>query len=170
MHRWLAAISETNEGKIFALFPSPSEIDERVRASSDEQRAALQQLCHSLGKTVPDWWISGWLNARYLARHLGEKLPAWKIGNGWLTEFPVGRDGPVKIADEIELQLRGQIDLILAQNDAPDFAGQKIWVVDYKTGSTKKLNTGDLQDTLIKGTTFQLGLYAFALARAAPQK
>ena len=170
VHRWLAAISETKEGKIFALFPSPSKIDERVCVSSDEQHAALQQLCHSLGKSVPDWWISGWLNARYLARHLGGKIAGVEGWKWMAAEFPVGRDGPVKIAGEIELQLRGQIDLILAQNDAPDFAGQKIWVVDYKTGSTRKLNTGDLHDTLIKGTTLQLGLYALALsARGAAE-
>ena len=85
---------------------------------------------------------------------------------GWkwtAAEFPIGREGAVKISDEVELQLHGQIDLVLAQHDAPDFARQKIWVVDYKTGSTKKLNSGDLHDTLIKGATLQLGLYALAL-------
>ena len=134
----------------FARFPGENEIDERVRASADERRATLQQLCHSLGKTVPDWWISGWLNARYLARHLGGKIAGVQDWKWILTEFPIGRDGAVKIADGVELQLRGQIDLVLAQR-APDFAGQKIWVVDYKTGSTSsKLNTGDPHDTLIK--------------------
>lgn len=163
VHRWLAAIGETKEGKIFALFPSAEEIDQRIRLSADERRAILEQLCHSLGKTTPDWWISGWLNARYLARHLGGKIGGVEDWKWMAAEFPIGREGPVRIADEVELQLRGQIDLILTQNDAADFAGQKIWIVDYKTGSTKKLSTGELHDTLIKGTTLQLGLYALAL-------
>ena len=44
-----------------------------------------------------------------------------------------------------------------------DFAGQKFWIVDYKTGSTKELKSSDLHDNLVKGTTLQLGLYALAL-------
>jgi hypothetical protein len=86
------------------------------------------------------------------------------------TEYPIGHEGAVKIADEVELLLRGQIDLILAQNEAVDFAGQKIWIIDYKTGSTKKLNSGELHDTLVKGTTLQLGLYSLAMrARGAAE-
>jgi hypothetical protein len=69
----------------------------------------------------------------------------------------------MKIVDEVELHLHGQVDLVLAQNDAANFAGQKIWIVDYKTGSTKELKTSDLHDNLVKGTTLQLGLYALAM-------
>jgi hypothetical protein len=79
------------------------------------------------------------------------------------TELAVGRDGTVKITEEVELQLRGQIDLVLAKNDAATLAGEKIWIVDYKTGSTKELKTTDLHDSLVKGTTLQLGLYALAI-------
>ncbi|MEY2527557.1 MAG: hypothetical protein QOE73_2328 [Verrucomicrobiota bacterium] len=163
VHRWLAAMGETREGRIFASFPSAEKIDERVRASADKQRETLQQLCQSLGKIVPDWWISGWLNARYLARHLGRKIAGVEDWKWMMTEYPIGREGAVKITDEVELLLRGQIDLILAHNDAVDFAGQKIWIVDYKTGSTKKLSAGDLHDTLVKGTALQLGLYSLAM-------
>ena len=41
------------------------------------------------------------------------------------TELSVGREGAVKIADGVELQLRGQIDLVLAQNDAARFRRTK---------------------------------------------
>src|SRR6266446_4863867 len=165
VHRWLASISETKDGKLFAAFPSSAIIDERVRVSADERRAALQQLCDALGKVVPDWWNSGWLNARYLARYLGGKIASVE-GWGWMVaELPIGREGAVKITEEVELHLRGQIDLVLAQNDAADFAGQKIWIVDYKTGSTKELKTSDLHDNLVKGTTLQLGLYALAVRK-----
>jgi PD-(D/E)XK nuclease superfamily protein len=76
----------------------------------------------------------------------------------------------VKIADNVELQLRGRIDLVLAQNDAADLVGQKIWIVDYKTGSTKEVKESDLHDSLVKGTTLQLGLYSLALrARGAAE-
>ena len=71
--------------------------------------------------------------------------------------------GRLRIADGVELELHGQMDLVLAQNDAASFAGQKIWIVDYKTGSTRELKASDLHDDLVKGTTLQLGLYALAM-------
>src|SRR5213595_708417 len=162
VHHWLASISEKKAGKIFATFPSSTIIDERVRVSADGRRAALQQLCDSLGRVVPDWWNSGWLNARFLARHLGVKIASAKGWTRMATELPIGRDGAVKIADGVELQVRGQIDLVLAQNDSSDFTGRKIWIVDYKTGSTKELKSSDLHDSLVKGTALQLGLYSLA--------
>jgi hypothetical protein len=163
VHRWLAEISQAKEGCLFGAFPSSAIIDERVRVSADECRVALQLLCDSLGKSVPDWWNSGWLNARYLARHLGGKIASAR-GWGWMaTELRVGRDGTVKIDDEAELQLRGQIDLVLAQNNATDFAGQNVWIVDYKTSFAKELKLWDLHDSLVKGTALQLGLYALAM-------
>ena len=163
VHHWLASIIERQDGKIFSLSPSLRQIDERIRLSADERRAALQQLCNLLGKIVPDWWVSGWLNARYLARHLGGKIAGMDEWKWMATELAIGREGAVKITDAVELQLRGQIDLVLAQNDAANFAGQKIWIVDYKTGSTKELKASDLHDNLVKGTTLQLGLYALAM-------
>jgi hypothetical protein len=116
-----------------------------------------------VGKLVPDWWTSGWLNARYLARHLGAKIAPAKEWNWMATELAVGREDTVRIADDVELQLRGQIDLVLAHDDAASFAGQKIWIVDYKTGSDKELKTTDLHDNLVRGTSLQLGLYALAM-------
>ena len=163
VHHWLANIIETRDGKIFSAFPVLAKIDERIRFAADERCAALQRLCGLLGKVVPDWWISGWLNARYLARHLGAKIGSAKDWNWMATELAIGREGAVKIADDVELQLRGQIDLVLAQNDAASFAGQKIWIVDYKTGSDRELKTSDLHDNLVRGTSLQLGLYALAM-------
>jgi PD-(D/E)XK nuclease superfamily len=163
VHLWLASIGQPEAGKLFAPFPPAAKIDERVQASADERRAVLEQICRSLGKTIPDWWISGWLNARYLARHLGGKIAGatdWK----WMApEYGVGRDGAVKIADSVELQLRGRIDVVMAKNEAKDFAGQYLWIVDYKTGSTKEVKATDLHDALVKGTALQLGLYSLAL-------
>jgi hypothetical protein len=103
------------------------------------------------------------LNARYLARYLGAKIGSAKGWEWMATEVAVGCEGAVKIADGVDLKLHGQIDLVLAQNDEDSFAGQKIWVVDYKTGSTKELKASDLHDNLVKGATLQLGLYALAM-------
>ncbi len=163
VHHWLANIIKTPDGKIFSPFPTLTKIDERIRLAVDERCAALRRLCGMVGKVVPDWWISGWLNARYLARHLGAKIGGAQGWNWIATELAVGREGAVKIADGVELELHGQIDLVFGQNDAPSFAGQTIWIVDYKTGSNRELKTSDLHDNLVKGTTLQLGLYALAM-------
>jgi hypothetical protein len=163
VHHWLANIIEARDRRIFAAFPSLKEIDNRIRLAADERCAELRHLCDLLGKVVPDWWNSGWLNARYLARHLGAKIGGAKGWKWMATELSVGREGAVKIADGVELELHGQIDLVLAQNDAASFAGQKIWIVDYKTGSTRELKASDLHDNLVRGTTLQLGLYALAM-------
>jgi PD-(D/E)XK nuclease superfamily len=163
VHHWLANIIEARDGKIFSAFPSLKGIDNRIRLAADERCAEVRHLCDLLGKVVPDWWNSGWLNARYLARHLGAKIGGAKGWKWMATELSVGREGAVKIADGVELELHGQIDLVLAQNDATSFAGQKIWIVDYKTGSTRELKASDLHDNLVRGTTLQLGLYALAM-------
>jgi hypothetical protein len=163
VHHWLANIIEAGDRRIFSMFPSLQEIDNRIRLAADERCAELRHLCDLLGKVVPDWWNSGWLNARYLARHLGAKIGGAKGWKWMATELSVGREGPVKIADGVELELHGQIDLVLAQNDAASFAGEKIWIVDYKTGSTRELKASDLHDNLVRGTTLQLGLYALAM-------
>jgi len=163
VHHWLANIIQTRDGRIFSAFPTLAKIDERIRFAADEQCAALRRLCGLIGKVVPDWWTSGWLNARYLARHLGAKIGAAKGWNWMTTELAVGREGAVKIAGGVELKLHGQIDLVLVQNDAASFTGQKIWIVDYKTGSARELKTSDLHDNLVKGTSLQLGLYALAM-------
>jgi hypothetical protein len=163
VHRWLANIIETRDGKIFSAFPTLANIDDRIRFAADERCSALRRLCDLSRKVVPDWWKSGWLNARYLARHLGVKIGSAKGWNWIATELAVGRGGVVKIAEDVDLELHGQIDLVLAQNDAPNFAGQNIWIVDYKTGSTKELKSSDLHDSLVKGTTLQLGLYVLAI-------
>jgi len=163
VHHWLANIIQARDGKIFSAFPGLTKIDERICVTADEQYAAVRALCGLVGKVVPDWWTSGWLNARYLARHLGAKIGVAKGWNWMATELAVGRGSAVKIADGVELHLRGQIDLALAEDEASSFAGEKIWIVDYKTGSTKELKTSDLHDSLVKGTTLQLGLYALAI-------
>ena len=163
VHRWLAAIGDTADKKLFAIFPAATTVDERVQASADERRAILQSVCDTAGKLIPDWWFSGWLNARYLARHLGAKISGATDWRWMAAEYPIGREGPVKITNNIELQLRGQIDLILAQADAHEFAQQKLWIVDYKTGATKELKNSDLHDALVKSTALQLGLYSLTL-------
>ena len=72
--------------------------------------------------------------------------------------------------EAVELHLRGQADLVLAQSQLTGFADANLWVIDYKTGSTKELKPADLHDSLVKGVTLQLGLYALALQSAGAKE
>src|SRR5207302_1901644 len=103
VHHWLANIIEIRGKTIFSAFPGLTKIDKRIRLAADESCAALRHLCDLSGKVVPDWWTSGWLNARYLARHLGAKIGGTKGWEWMATEVAVGREGAVKIADGVEL-------------------------------------------------------------------
>lgn len=163
VHGWLAAMAGPIEDGSFVPLPSPASMDERVCASADDRRALVRKLCDSLGRAVPDWWTSGWLNARYLARHLASKIGRIKDWPWMTTELPVGRDEAVKVTADVALQLRGQIDVVLAKERLTDLADKQLWIVDYKTGSAKELRSSDLHDSLVKGVALQLGLYALAL-------
>ena len=137
-------------------------------SSAEEQREGLQRLCESLRKPVPDWWNSGWLNAFYLARNLGAKV-ATVEGWPWMAaELPVGRESAISLRDDITVHLKGQIDLVLAQNETAGFEGEKIWILDYKTGSTKELSADDPHESRVKRTTLQLRLHSLASAPSAP--
>lgn len=163
VHHWLASIGNDANDKLFSRFPSSDSIDERIRASANQRRTMLQKLCQSLGRPVPDWWNSGWLNALYLARHLGSKI-ATATGWGWMiAEWPIGRDGAVHMPDGVEVWLRGRVDLVLAQQESANFSGQKVWIIDYKTNSTRELKKTNLHDALVKGGAVQLGLYSLAI-------
>jgi hypothetical protein len=71
-----------------------------------------------------------------------------------------------------ELRVRGQIDLILAQNrpNESQLDGADIWIVDYKTGNKALTATGNtpqarfaaLRKKLVRGDAIQLGLYGLA--------
>jgi hypothetical protein len=163
VHHWLAGIGGPGDGKLFRKFPASAAIDAHVTRAAAERRSLLHALCDSLGKPVPAWWDSGWENALYLARVIGNKIGSATDWNWMAAELPIGRDGSVKIADGIELQLHGRVDLLLSKNDSPDLNGQDIWIVDYKTNSSRELKKTDLHDTLVKGTNLQVGLYSLAV-------
>ena len=77
VHKWLARIASDQ----FDALPMPSEIAKRVREEAFRFRAQTEALCAASGKTPPDWWISGWRNALYLAVYRPPKLPPLKAGN-----------------------------------------------------------------------------------------
>ena len=78
-HEWLAAgfgVPET-----FVALPGADEFAARVSAAAERKRTEVRELCRLAGRTIPDWWDSGWENALCLAQTLGRIVGAiegWK--------------------------------------------------------------------------------------------
>ena len=173
VHDWLAKIAGASAEKNFARLPDATGIDRSIREAAERKCAEITQLCASVGKQVPDWWKSGWQNALYLARHLGGKL-ATVEGWPWMaTEWTVDRDMPTKITEEISLQFGGRIDLLLARHETQSLKADELWILDYKTGASKKplaparedsdKKKSQLHKKLLDGSALQLALYGFAV-------
>jgi hypothetical protein len=133
----------------------------------------VKRLCASAGKTLPDWWISGWQNALHLARHLGSKIATAEDWRWMTTEWTIDADRAVQVVDGVTLSFRGRIDLLLARSEATSLAdADELWIIDYKTGSNRALvpekedvekRKTRLHNRLVKGEALQLGLYALAM-------
>jgi hypothetical protein len=172
VHSWLANIGNARSEMKFVPLPNAAEIDARIRAAAEQKFAEIEQLCLAAGKQAPDWWNSGWQNAFCLARILGAKLSTIE-GWPWMAaEWTVEGDEPVRIAGEALLLFRGRIDLLLARQESGSLQTDELWILDYKTGVSKKALAPAREDTekrksqlhkkLLDGAALQLGLYGFA--------
>ena len=173
VHDWLAKIAASKEKNTFADFPAGDEMCERIAHSARGFRKAIVDLCGVSGRTVPDWWTSGWSNALALADFLASKLAeveGWpRLAAEWKLESPQ----LLSLNDGNKLRIRGRIDLILAQTRPNDsqLTGADVWIVDYKTGNVKPLTppgktpearAANLRKKLVRGEAIQLGLYGLA--------
>src|SRR6266403_835114 len=173
VHDWLAKIAASEEMNTFVDFPTGDEMCERIARAADRFRKEIVDLCAASGRTVPDWWSSGWINALALADFLASKLAevdAWpRMAAEWRLESPQ----LLSLSAGNKLRVRGRIDLILAQTQPNDsqLTGADVWIVDYKTGSQKPLTppgktpdarAANLRKKLVRGDAIQLGLYGLA--------
>jgi hypothetical protein len=173
VHDWLAKIAASEEKNTFVDFPTGDEMCERIEGAAQRFRKTIVDLCAACGRTVPDWWSSGWSNALALADFLASKLAEVggqpRMAAEWRLESPqlLSLNGGNK------LRVKGRIDLILAQTQPSDsqLTGADVWIVDYKTGNVKPLTppgktpdarTANLRKKLVRGDAIQLGLYGLA--------
>ena len=124
--------------KISLLFRLPAEIAPRILAAAERKRTEVRELCRQAGKTVPDWWDSGWENALCLAQTLGRLL---STVDGWhwaASEWRLEAQ-PIEVGEGRSLLLGGRTDLLLARTaPAPNsLAVPELWIVDFKTGQQK---------------------------------
>lgn len=172
VHDWLAQIVASTERNVFVDFPTSAQIGERIAHAAQQFKQTIVDLCTSCGRTVPDWWTSGWGNAFALVRCLASKLAEPEGLPQIATEWDL-KPAVVSLNGESKLRFRGRIDLILARTAPNDsqLSGANIWIVDYKTGSIKSLTasgrtpdarTANLRKKLVRGDAIQLGLYGLA--------
>jgi hypothetical protein len=173
VHDWLAKIVASKEKNIFVDFPTGNEMCERIAHAAQGFRKTIVDLCAASGRTVPDWWTSGWSNALALADFLASKLAeveGWpRMAAEWRLESPQH----LSLGNGNKLRVKGRIDLILAQTQPNDsqLSGADVWIVDYKTGNVKPLTplgrtpearAANLRKKLVRGDAIQLGLYGLA--------
>ncbi len=173
VHDWLAEIAASEEKNSFVDFPTGNDMCERIARAAQRFRKTIVDLCAACGRTVPDWWSSGWSNAFALADFLASKLAeveGWpRMAAEWKLESPqlLSLNGGNK------LRVHGRIDLILAQTQPNDsqLTGADVWIVDYKTGNVKPLTASgktpearaaNLRKKLVRGDAIQLGFYGLA--------
>jgi PD-(D/E)XK nuclease superfamily len=160
VHRWLAPIGAPRENR-FVQRPTADEILRRVTAAADNFRLEILALLKACGRTrEPDWWMSGWRNARYLARQFAEQLAATKQWPRLATEWQLDSPHVIQLGGRDELRVRGRLDLIFGHDQHGE-----IWVVDYKTGEAEPLksNPDKFRKQLIAGNGVQICIYALAL-------
>ena len=170
-HDWLTAIFGATE--TFVAFPAGDEIADRILAAAKRKRAEVRDLCRLAGRTIPDWWDSGWDNALCLAQSLGRlvgEIDGWK----WAAaEWRLAAQ-PIALGDNRTLLLRGQADLLLGKTGAlpTSLALPDLWIVDFKTGNKKSLTPKSRKKdeprpprvlkSVLKGDALQLALYTLA--------
>jgi hypothetical protein len=161
VHRWLAALGAPRENR-FVLRPSSGEIVRRALAEAHRFRDEIRAMLAACGRDrEPDWWISGWRNARHLAEMFAQQLAATKDWPQLTTEWRLDSPHVIQFSGE-ELRARGRLDLVLARGKRL----QEIWIVDYKTGEAEPLKSGlNLRKQLTAGEGVQICVYALALRR-----
>lgn len=172
VHAWLANVAGAEGRKKFVPLPDPVEIDRRIRSAAEQKCAEVTRLCRAARKPVPDWWNSGWQNAFCLARNLGAKLATVEDWSWMAAEWEINGEKPIEVAGAAALFCRGRIDLLLAKNESNSLATEELWILDYKTGASKKALVPAREDVekrksrlhkkMLEGTALQLGLYALA--------
>jgi hypothetical protein len=175
VHRWLADSVRHINGEAFVELREVDEIRERLIEQARQFQDQVRDLCVASGRTLPDWWVSGWSNALYVADCLAAKLSS--LAGDWThmaPEWPLDSPTNIPLDTNESLRVRGRIDLILARGKRTGsrLGFGNLWLIDYKTGRQRGLNLHErhskeasvekFRKLLAKGRGVQLALYALA--------
>jgi hypothetical protein len=175
VHRWLADSVRHTIGDAFVELCEVDEIRGRLVQHARHFRDEVHDLCVACGRPLPDWWVSGWSNALYIADRLATKLSG--LAADWThmaPEWPLDSPTKIPVGKNESLRVRGRIDLILARGTRKEsrLPFENLWLIDYKTGRQRGLNLQErrsreapaekFRKLLAKGRGVQLALYALA--------
>jgi len=175
VHRWLAESVRQTTGDAFVELCEGDEIRDRLVQQARQFRNEVHDLCVACARPLPDWWVSGWSNALYIADRLAGKLSG--LAADWThmaPEWPLESPTKIPVGKNEFLRVRGRIDLILARGTSKELRlpFENLWLIDYKTGRQRGLNlrerrsreasTEKFRKLLAKGRGVQLALYALA--------
>jgi PD-(D/E)XK nuclease superfamily len=175
VHRWLADSVRHTTGDAFVELCEVDDIRGRLVEHARQFRDGVHDLCVACRRPLPDWWVSGWSNALYIADRLAAKLSG--LAADWTHMAPEwSLDSPTQIPVKKNefLRVRGRIDLILARGTHKEsrLPFENLWLIDYKTGRQRGLNLQErrsrelpaekFRKLLTKGRGVQLALYALA--------
>jgi len=175
VHRWLAESVRQTTGDAFVELCEVDEIRNRLVQHARQFRNEVHDLCAACGRPLPDWWVSGWSNALYIADRLAAKLSG--LAADWThmaPEWPLESPTKIPVGKNEFLRVRGRIDLILARGISKEsrLPFENLWLIDYKTGRQRGLNLHErrsreasaekFRKLLAKGRGVQLALYALA--------
>ena len=175
VHRWLANSVRDEDENIFVDVGRADEIRARIVELAQAFRRDMDALCVARAKKLPDWWISGWSNALYIADCLAAKVSGLNDWSEMAVEWSLGSPAEISLAENETLRVRGRIDLILARtkSEKSHLGYNDLWVVDYKTGRRRGFNLRSprgketaeqkFHRQLTEGRGVQLALYALAL-------
>ncbi len=173
VHQWLRPIVHlTSPNHLGKLAP---DLTSRVQRAAADFRKQISALLKETDRVVPDWWISTWSHASYMANLFAAHVAHVE---GWpyaTTEWSLRALPSIPVGPDANLKLRGRVDLVLAKTAARlnDFSGADLWVIDYKTGKRKSLRSSQWRSEedvrkgvlrqLLRGDGIQVSLYALAL-------
>ena len=175
VHRWLADSVREPTGDTFVELCEVDEIRDRLVQHARQFRNEVHDLFVACGRPLPDWWMSGWSNALYIADRLGAKLSG--LAADWThmaSEWSLDSPTKIPLGKNEFLRVRGRIDLILARGTRNEsrLPFENLWLIDYKTGRQRGLNLRErrsreasaekFRKLLTKGRGVQLALYALA--------
>src|SRR5438128_643967 len=142
VHRWLANSVRDGDENAFVDVNCADEIRARIVEHAQAFRDEINALCAARGKTVPDWWNSGWSNALYIADCLAAKVSGLNDWSEMAVEWSLGSPAEISLGEAEKLRVRGRIDLILARHksEKSQLGYDDLWVVDYKTGRQRGFN------------------------------
>jgi hypothetical protein len=162
-HRFLASAS--GAARQFQPCGGHDEFVARVGERAAQFRQEMERLAASTVGALPGWWHGLFEQALAVARTFARQVATVRGWEFFAAEMPLPDGTRIDAGGGLALDLRGRIDLLFSH--AAGFAGDGVWIVDFKSGSRGRLKPADVK----RGEGMQLALYALAAealgARAA---